>query len=119
MNNEFDPKASRAGTFGKFAVYGTLFQGRGEFKKTQRAWHLTMVEPSTPEHHDLRHDYWVSGNEFRSVLGESVLQPPPGPSSSFVLGELIANIPQDESRAAFEAIGTWERALNLNGTDLK
>jgi hypothetical protein len=96
-----------------------LFQGRGKFEKTQRAWQLTMIEPSTPTHPDIRHDYWISGDEFRAVFGGNLLQSPPNPSSSYVLGEPIANIPQDVSQAASEAIGTWERNLNLDGAGLK
>jgi hypothetical protein len=119
MNGEFDPRTLRTGSFGKFAVYGTLFQGRGKFEKTQRAWLLTMVEPSTPAHHDIKHDFWISGGEFRRVLRGNLLQSQPGPSSSFDLGEPIADIHQDVSHAASEAIGTWERKLNLDGAGLK
>ena len=57
MNDEFDPKAPRIGVFGKFTVYGTLFQGRDSFEKTQRAWRLTLVVPSTPAHHDIKHEF--------------------------------------------------------------
>ena len=109
INDEFEPIASRAGSFGEFVTYGVLFQRRGSAAREPLTWLLTLVEPASLGHSDLVREYWVHGTEFRRVLQERLLDF--DAKSTFVLDDATTEPPETEKRAALEAIAAWEKRL--------
>ena len=109
MTDVFVPGRLHIASCGKFAIYGVpFFQKDGNVGTTQ-AWHLTLLEPATPEHPDVQNDYWVSGLKFQNMVQGRLLEGSPA-VSTFVLDEAFIDPPVAEKRAALRAIAAWEGA---------
>jgi hypothetical protein len=97
------PIMMRHGVFDDYAIYGNLF----EEWSGRRYWILNLVQGSTEYSESSEHSYWVSGDEFRSILEGKLLENL-APSSTIMLGEVVRDLPLAERQAALKAIGIWE-----------
>ncbi len=107
MDENFFPGTLRAGAFGEFVIYGNHYRKRSAPSNVAEAWLLTVVNPWTEDHQETIHDYWVCGEEFRSVVKGRLLE---GLTlaSTFILGENPVEPPEVEKRAALQAIKSWQ-----------
>jgi len=106
MDENLVPGTLRAGAFGEFVIYGNPYRKKSAPLNVAEAWCLTVVNPWTQDHQETINDYWVCGEEFRSVVKEKLLEGLT-PASTFILGENPVEPPEAGKRAALQAIINW------------